>query len=165
MKTIPSRALLLTVLSVLAFNLPVPAFSQMMDMPMPGHGDGHGPKMEMGKMSPMMGMCLEHAEELGLSEDQVGKMKAIHRDLEKYQARNEADRKIAEIDLMEIMDAKDFNLEKATAAVKKSADIKTAGQVARLKAMKEMRTILTEDQFNAMKKMAMQMGGDKPERK
>ena len=137
----------------------------MMDRPMPGHGYGHGPRMEMGKTSHMMGMCLEHADELGLTDDQVAKMKAIRRDTEKNQARNEADRRIAEIDLMEIMDVKDFNLDKASTAVKKIADIKTAGQLASLKAMKEMRTILTEDQFKAMQKMPMQMGGNKHERK
>jgi len=58
---------------------------------------------------------------------------------------------------MEIMDVKDFDLEKASSQVKKIAEIKTAHQLEMLKAMKEMRTILTDEQFAKMKKMMMTM--------
>ena len=139
-------ALLLTVVFA------VPAFSQMTDMPMKGHGQ----MMEMGnmdKMGDMMGMCIEHADKMGLTDDQITKMKPIHREMQKKQARFKADQKIAEIELMEIMDVKDFDLEKANAAVKKIADIRTAYHLEMLKAMKEMRTILTDEQFQKMKKM------------
>jgi len=124
----------------------VPAFSQMTDMPMKGHGQ----MMEMGDME---GMCIEHADMMGLTDDQIMKMKPIHREMQKKQARFKADQRIAEIELMEIMDVKDFDLEKASAAVKKIAEIKTAHQLEMLKAMKEMRTILTDEQFKKMKKM------------
>jgi Spy/CpxP family protein refolding chaperone len=143
-------ALLLTVVFA------VPAFSQMTDMPMKGHGQ----MMEMGnmdKMGDMMGMCIEHADKMGLTDDQITKMKPIHREMQKKQARFKADQKIAEIELMEIMDVKDFDLEKANAAVKKIADIRTAYHLEMLKAMKEMRTILTDEQFAKMKKMMMTM--------
>ena len=56
---------------------------------------------------------------------------------------------------MEIMEVKDFDLEKASAAVKKIADIKTAHHLEMLKAMKEMRAVLTDEQFKKMKKMMM----------
>jgi Spy/CpxP family protein refolding chaperone len=130
----------------------VPAFSQMTDMPMKGHGQ----MMEMGnmdKMGDMAGMCIEHADMMGLTDDQIMKMKPIHREMQKKQARFKADQRIAEIELMEIMDVKDFDLEKASSQVKKIAEIKTAHQLEMLKAMKEMRTILTDEQFKKMKKM------------
>lgn len=64
---------------------------------------------------------------------------------------------------MEIMEVKDFDLEKAGSAVKKIAEIKTAHHLEMLKAMKEMRTILTDEQFKKMKRMmSMKMGGKKP---
>jgi Spy/CpxP family protein refolding chaperone len=144
----------------------VPAFSQMKDMPMKEHGEGHGQMMEMGnmdKMGDMMGMCIEHADKMGLTDDQIMKMKPIHREMQKKQARFKADLKIAEIELMEIMEVKDFNMEKASSAVKKIAQIKTAHHLEMLKAMKEMRTILTDEQFKKMKKMmCMKMGEKKP---
>jgi Spy/CpxP family protein refolding chaperone len=134
----------------------VPAFSQMTDMPMKGHGQ----RMEMGnmdKMGDMMGMCIANADKIGLTDDQITKMKPIHREMQKKQARFKADQRIAEIELMEIMEVKDFDLEKANAAVKKIAEIRTTHQLEMLKAMKEMRTILTDEQFAKMKKMMMTM--------
>ncbi|MGA7826509.1 MAG: hypothetical protein WCA04_02550 [Geobacteraceae bacterium] len=136
----------------------VPAFSQMREMPMKGHGVGHGEMMGMGSMD-MMGNCLVHADKMGLTESQVMKMKQMHREMQKKQAQFVADLKIAEIDLMGIMDVKDFDLEKASAQVKKIGEIKTAHQLEMLKAMKEMRTMLTDDQFKKMQKMMpMKMG-------
>jgi len=51
------------------------------------------------------------------------------------------------------MEVKDFDLDKATSAVKKIEDIKTAQHLEMLKAMKDMRTILTDEQFKNMHKM------------
>jgi len=117
----------------------------------------------MDRMGDMMGMCIEHADKMGLTDDQVVKMKPLHREMEKKQARFKADRKIAEIELMEIMEVKDFDLAKATAAVKKISDIKTAHHLEMLSAMKEIRTILTDEQFQKMKKMMpMKMDAKKP---
>jgi len=139
-----------------------PAFSQM-DMPMKEHMEGHGHMMEMGsgmdRMGTMMGMCLENAEKIGLTDEQVKKLTPIHREMEKKHARFKADLKIAEIELMEIMEVKDFNLEKANAAVKKISDLKTTHHLEMLKSMKEARSIMTDAQFQKMKKMMpMKMG-------
>jgi Spy/CpxP family protein refolding chaperone len=140
----------------------VPAFSQMRDMSMKGHGEGHGEMMGMGSMD-MMGNCLAHADKMGLTESQIMKMKPMHREMQKKQAQFMADLKIAEIDLKGIMDVKDFDLEKASAQVEKIGEIKTAHQLEMLKAMKEMRTMLTDDQFKKMQKMMpMKMGDKKP---
>lgn len=166
MKVRYSMSFLVAAVALLAFIVSVPAFSQMKDMSMREHKDGHGQMMGMGnmdKMGDMMGMCLENADKMGLTDDQIMKMKPLHSEMQKKQARFEADRKIAEIELKEIMEVKDFDLEKASAAVKKIADIKTAHHLEMLKAMKEMRTIITDEQFKNMKKMmSMKMDDKKP---
>ncbi len=166
MKVINSISILVAAVAMLALSIPVPAFSQMRDMSVKQHRDGHGQMMYMGdtdKMDDMMGMCIENADKIGLTEDQVMKMKPLHREMQKKQARFKADLKIAEIDLMGIMDVKDFDLDKASAAVKKIEAIKTAFHLEMLKDMKEMRTILTDEQFKKMKKMMpMNMGEKKP---
>lgn len=160
------KKILLSLLLTIAFA--VPAFSQMMDMEMKGHKEGYEQRMEKGnldRMGDMMGMCLEHADELGLTDGQTNKITTIHRAMQKKQARFKADLKIAEIELMEIMEVKDFDIEKASAAVQKKADIKTAHHLEMLKSMKEVRTILTEEQFKKMKKMRpMRMEGKEPEK-
>jgi len=166
MGAVHSLSKMLAMLTLLAFGVPVPAFSQMQDMSMKGHGEGHGQMMGMGnmdRMGDMMGMCIEHADRMGLTDDQVVKMKPLHTEMQKKRARFKADLKIAEIELREIMEVKDFDLEKAGAAVRKTADIKTSHHLEMLKAMKEMRTNLTDEQFRKMKKMMpMKMGGKKP---
>lgn len=166
MKTVRSISLMGAALFLLALSVPMPAFSEMMDMSMMEQKEGHGQMMDMGKMDKMgemMGMCLEHAEMMGLTDDQIMKMKPRHSDMQKKQARYKADKTIAEIELMDIMDVKDFDLEKARSAVKKIGEIKTAHQLEMLKAMKEMRTMLTEEQFKGMKKiMTMKMSEKEP---
>ena len=142
---------------LLALFFATPAFSQMMDMPMKGHWEGHGRMMEtcnyMDRMGDMMGMCIEHADMMGLTDDQIMKMKPVHREMQKKDARFKADLKIAEIELMEIMEVKDFDIEKAGSAVNKIEEKKTAHHLEMLKAIKEMRTILTDEQFKKMEKM------------
>ena len=151
-----SISIIVAAMTLLVFSIPGPAFSQMKDMSMKGHGEGHGQMMGMGtmdRMGDMMGMCMQHADMMGLTDDQLLKMKPMHSEMQKKQARFQADLKIAEIELMDILEVKDFDLEKASAAVKKIEDIKTAHHLEMLKAMKEMRTILTDEQFKKMKKM------------
>jgi Spy/CpxP family protein refolding chaperone len=116
-------------------------------------------------MGDMMSRCLENAEKLGLSEEQINKIKPIHREMQKKQARYTADLKIAQIEMKEIMEVKDFDLEKASAQVKKIADIKTAQHLEMLKLMKEVHSILSDEQFKKMKKMHMKMEGNKPGKK
>lgn len=166
MKTGIFNLRMVTVVLSLALSVPFSAFSEMMDMPMMEHRGGHGPMMDMDQMEKtdeMMGMCMDHAENLGLTDEQIMKMKPSHSEMQKKQARFKADVKIAEIELKDILEVKNFDLEKGRSAVKKIGEIKTAHQLEMLKAMKEMRTILTDEQFAQMKKMmAMKMGEKGP---
>jgi Spy/CpxP family protein refolding chaperone len=159
---------MMAAVALLAFSVPVPGFSQMKDMSMKGQ-EGHGQMMRMGNMDmmgDMMGMCIQNADKIGLTDEQVMKMKPVNIDMQKKQARFKADLKIAEIELMEIMEVKDFDLDKANSAVKKIEEIKTAHHLEMVKAMKEIRTILTDEQFKkARKMMPMNMGENKPARK
>jgi Spy/CpxP family protein refolding chaperone len=157
----------------LAAVFATPAFSQMKDMPMEHKGPGHMETCSMCNMGghgegmgDMMGTCLDHADKLGLSEDQMSKIKPIHRELQKKMIRFDADIKIAQIEMKEIMGIKDFDLEKATAQVKKIEDLKTAQHIEMLKSMKEVRSILTDEQFKKMQKMMhMKMEEAKPHKK
>lgn len=156
------KKIILSLLLTIVFA--VPAFSEMRDMSMRGHGEGYGQMQEKGymdSMGDMMGMCLEHSDKIKLTDEQLMKMRPLHFEMLKRHARFKADLKIAEIELMEIMDVKDFDLEKASDAVKNVAAIKTANHLETLKTMKDMRTILTDEQF---KKMKMMMA-IKPDRK
>jgi Spy/CpxP family protein refolding chaperone len=155
------KKILFAVLLTVVFAMP--AFSQMPDVPMKGHGEGHGEGhgQMMERDMDMMGgdmMCMGHGNKMGLTDDQMMKMKPLLRDMQIKQIRFKADLKIAEIELREIMEVKDFDLDKASSAVKKIENLKTAQHLEMLKAMKDMRTILTGDQFKKMHKMCMKSG-------
>ena len=190
MKTV--HRLFVSVMAVAALLItgnPVPAFSQVRDMPMQGHGGGHGQTMDMpmkghgaghgqmmdmpmkghgagqgrmmmgrmDKMGDMIDMCLQHAETMGLTDDQIGKIRQLHREIRKKEARFKADLTIANIDRMEITEVKDFDLGKASSAVKKIAELKTAHQLEMLNAMKAIRSMLTDEQFKKMNTMMSSM--------
>jgi energy-converting hydrogenase A subunit M len=169
MKSKISLSVVAATVALLALGEPAPAFSQSGKMPIQAHRGDHGMMMDMGradhmnKMGDMMDMCVEHAEEMGISEAQITSMKPLHREMQKKQIRFRADQKIAELELVEIMDVKDFDLEKAAAADKKIADLTTAYHLEMLKTMKEVRSQLTEEQFQKMKKMmSMKIAHKKP---
>lgn len=150
------KKILLSLLLTIVFALP--AFSEMTGMSMKAYGamKGHGQMIEKGYvdgMGDMMGMCLDHSDIIGLTDEQLMKMRPLHLEMLKEHARFKADLKIAEIELMEIMDVKDFDLGKASAAVKKVGEVKTAHHLKMLQAVKDMRTILTDEQFKKMKMM------------
>ncbi len=164
MKSYYSLSVLLPAAALLAFSMPVSAFPEMKPC-----GEGHGPMMESGHMEgagEMMGACTEHAKQMGLTDDQILKIKPMHHEMQKKQARFGADMKIAEIELIEIMEVKDFDMEKAVSAEKKIAEIKTAHNLEMLKAMKEVRSIMTDEQFAKMKTMTPKpMAEKKPHKK
>lgn len=136
-----------------------PAFSQKTGMGMDG-------MRQMDRMEEMMGICINQADKIGLTEDQMGKIKPMHSEMQKKHAQFKADLKIADVELMEVMDVKDFDIEKANSAVKKISDIKTAYSSEMLKSMKEMRGILTDEQFKKMKSMKpMNTNVKKPSKK
>lgn len=103
----------------------------------------------------MTDMYLRNADKIGLTDEQIKNIMPIHHEMNKKQARFKADVKIAAIELIEIMEVKDFDTEKANAAIKKIADIKIAYSLDMLKSMKEVRTILTDEQFQKIKKMLL----------
>ena len=99
----------------------------------------------------MMGMCIENTEFMGFTNDQIMKLKHIQIEMLKKQAQFKADLQIAEIELLEFMEVKDFDMVKANSAVKKIVEIKTAHYLEMLKTTKEMRAVLTKEQFKKMK--------------
>ncbi len=140
------------------------AFAHMMDnkKEMMMHEHQHGGVMGMGMNMDMMadhiGMCLENAHKIGLTEEQKTKLIPIHREMLKNQARFKADLKIAEIDLMSIMEPKDFDLDKAILATKKISELRANHHIEMLRAMKEVRDILTEEQYKKMRTMMSKIG-------
>lgn len=150
---------------LLTATFTVPAYSQMKDKPMnhckdcnlQGNDMGH-----MDMMGDMMGMCIKNAAKIGLSDEQMKKITPLHQEMQKKQIRFQADLKIAHLEMKEIMEPKDFDIEKAKVAAKKCEDIKAAHHIEMLTAMKEVRSVFTEEQYKKLRAlMPMNMGAGK----
>lgn len=158
------RLLLLVAGALLVFT---PVHAEPTGMGMMGRGAGYG-FMGMGGMDAMadnMGTCLANADKIGLTPDQVAKLTPLHREMQKKQIRFQADMKLAEMEKAEILEVKDFDLEKAKALVKKIADMKSAHHQEMLQLMHEVRGIFTEDQFKRLQALKpVKPGSKKPAR-
>ncbi len=144
--------IVLSLLLTVVFALP--ALAQSGEMSMKEHREGVGQMMglcDTDNVVIMMGMCIEHTEFMGLTNDQIKKLKHIQIEGLKKKARFKADLQIAEIELMEFMEVKNFDITKASAEVKRITEIQAAHYLEMLKTAKEMRAVLTEEQFNKMK--------------
>ena len=123
-------------------------------------------KRHMHKRGDMLGILIKHSDKVGLTADQVVNLKVIHRGMGKKKIRLEADMKLARIELKEVMEVKDFDLEKANVAAQKISDIKRDQRLEMLKSIKDVRSILTDEQFKKIKEIKYQMWeGTKPEMK
>lgn len=108
----------------------------------------------MDKMSAMMVRCIGHAYEMGLSDDQIKNIKPVHSEMQKKQAQFIADLRIAEIELMETLEVKNFDMENASNAVNQIAEITKIHHLEMLKAIKKMRDIFSDQQFKEINSMA-----------
>ena len=149
---------------------------QMMDCPMQ-QMSGQGmmqcgqSMMGQGMMGGMMGMgrermgrhkqwfqygvtlMLRNADKLGLNDEQIRKLDNIKRKYSKDIIKQDAEMKIAEIDLGALLKESEINLSEVKEALKKVENFKTQIRYLRITAFVEARKILTDEQKNSLKKL------------
>ena len=122
-------------------------------MPMMEHGMGDMMGSGDMEMMGMMGKRMEHmffldrASELGLSADQVGKLKALQLDCRKDNIRTAAEGKVARLDLTELLSGDDWKLKDAETLIRKVQKFDGDVQVRHLQAIIAARKVLTSDQL------------------
>jgi hypothetical protein len=115
-------------------------------------GDGMHSMMhggQMGMMAQGMGhmFYLDRADELGLSAEQVSKLKAIHVEGRKDNIRNAAETKIAQLELTELLGSDTWTLKDAEPLVRKVQTLTGDMQVRHLQALSDARKVLTAEQL------------------
>ncbi|AMV70601.1 hypothetical protein DBW_0201 [Desulfuromonas sp. DDH964] len=132
------------------------SMSQMMGMMGEGMGDmmdaGMGKMMSAGKMGMMEQRMahmfyLDRVDELGLSADQVSKLKTLHMDCRKDNIRNAAEAKIARLDLADLLSGDNWTLKDAEALVRKIQKLEGDIQVRHLQAISDAHKVLTNEQL------------------
>src|SRR3990170_689633 len=157
------KKLMITLLVLFGFS--VPAYAQMGMM-----GSQQG-QMGQGMMGGMMGMgrermgrhkqwfqygltlMLQNADKLKLSDEQIKKLDNIKRKYSKDIIKQDAEMKIAEIDLGALLKESEINLSEVKEALKKVESTETQIRYLRIMAFVEARKILTDEQKNSLKKL------------
>ena len=89
---------------------------------------------------------LEHQKDLGLSEEQSAKIKAVEADYAKTRIRGEADFKLVEVDVRTLVRDEKAALSAIEAALKKSESARTALRLEGVKALRTATAVLTSEQ-------------------
>ena len=106
---------------------------------------------------------LKHPKEIGLTADQVAKLKAMQLDLNRTRIKAEADIQVAELELAAMTEDEKTDLSAIEAKVKQSEMLEVGLRMAAIKARRDAVALLTPEQREKEKaeheKMMRQMGG------
>ncbi len=94
----------------------------------------------------MISLLLRNREKIGLSEEQVKKLEQLRSDFEKETIRNEADIRIAEIDLNNLLQAPNADMGKIEAKVRDIERLRADLRIARIRAIEKGKALLSPDQ-------------------
>ena len=131
-----------------------------------GYGEhGGGKKGHHGGAGHYLRHLLMHQKEIGLSEEQVGKIKALQLELDKTRIRTEAEIEVAERELHEMIRDEKADLAAIEAKLKQGADLEVGLRLASVKARRNAMALLTPEQREKEKaeheKMMKQRGEHK----
>ena len=143
-----------------AFTLAMGAAAVLANEPGYGHGggkDGYGSRGHSMSGSHGMGMMhsstghlirhlLKHEKEIGLSADQVTKLKDIQLNLDRTRIKSEADIQVAERELRALTDDEKSDLGAIEAKLKQSEDLQVQLRMTSIKTRREVLALLTPEQ-------------------
>ncbi len=146
------RALLATsALALFVWN-PLPAQAD----PPEGHGKshgggygaqrGHGATGHRSSTGHYLRHLIHHAKEIGLSDEQVAKIKAIQLDLDRTRIKAEADISIAERELSALLDDEKSELSAIDSKIKQSESMEADLRITAIKARRNATALLTPEQ-------------------
>ncbi len=114
-----------------------------------GHGmmgGGHGMAMKHSGAGHLIRHLLKHEKEIGLTADQVAKLKEMQLNLDKIRIKSEADIQIAERELKALTDDEKSDLGAIEAKLKQSEGMQTALRMTSIKMRREVLGLLTAEQ-------------------
>ncbi|HUV05173.1 MAG TPA: periplasmic heavy metal sensor [Armatimonadota bacterium] len=116
---------------------------------------GHGMKGMRGPFMMMPWKILMHSEELGLSEDQMARIRDTHTNMRKQKVKLHSEIKLLKIDLQNLLMQDQVNMQEIEQKVREMSKLKADMHLAWIQAMQDMRNALTPDQRKQIKSMIM----------
>jgi periplasmic protein CpxP/Spy len=110
-----------------------------------GHG-GHDQEEQADHGGHYLKHLLKHAQEIGLTPEQIGKLKAIQLDFKRSEARLEADAKVAKLELHALLDDEQTDLKAIQAKVEQLKKSEGACLFEAIKSKRTAMALLTPDQ-------------------
>jgi periplasmic protein CpxP/Spy len=118
-----------------------------------GHGSGghnsmggHGAGMMHSSTGHLIRHLLKHEKEIGLTAEQVAKLKEMQLNLDKTRIKSEADIQIAERELKALTDDEKSDLGAIEAKLKQSGDLQAGLRMTSIKARRDVLALLTPEQ-------------------
>ena len=141
----------LVVLGGVACLVAAPFFSSLADeghgMMMHGHMQGsHGQEEQDDHSAHYLKHLLKHAKEIGLTPEQISKVKALQLDFKRSEARLEADAKVAKLELQALMEDEQTDLTPIQAKVDQLKKAEAACLFTAIKSKRTAMALLTPDQ-------------------
>ena len=105
------------------------------------------------EQQPVISLLLRNREKIGLSEEQVKKLEQLRSDFEKETIRNEADIRIAEIDLNNLLQAPNPDMGKIETKIRDVERLRADLRIARIRAMEKGKALLSVDQRKKLQEL------------
>lgn len=125
-------------------------------MGMMGQGMGMGGGMMMGgdlESRPLITLMLGAKDKLGLSDEQVTKLKGLRTDFEKEAIKSHAEMKTIGVDMANVLGADKVDMAKAEELIRKQESLHAAMRVSRLKTLEAGKAVLTPEQAAKFRKI------------
>lgn len=118
-----------------------------------GHGSsrhgsmsGHGSSMMHNSTGHLIRHLLKHEQDIGLTTEQVTKLKEIQLNLDKIRIKTEADIQVAERELKALTEDEKLDLGAIEAKLKQSGDLQVALRMTSIKTRRDVYALLTPEQ-------------------
>lgn len=113
-----------------------------------GHGGmgSHGMGMMHSSAGHLIRHLLKHEKDIGLTSDQVTKLKDIQLNLDKTRIKSEADIQVAERELKALTDDEKSDLKAVEAKLRQSEDLQVALRMTSIKTRRDVLALLTPEQ-------------------
>jgi Spy/CpxP family protein refolding chaperone len=105
------------------------------------------------EQQPVISLLLRNREKIGLSDDQVKKLEQLRSDFEKETIRNEADIRVAEIDLNNLLQAPSADMPKIEVKIREIERLRADLRIARIRAIDKGKALLSTDQRKRLQEL------------
>ncbi len=105
------------------------------------------------EQQPVISLLLRNREKIGLSDEQVKKLEQLRSDFEKETIRNEADIRVAEIDLNNLLQAPSADMGKIEAKIRDIERLRADLRIARIRAIDKGKALLSPDQRKRLQEL------------